>query len=69
MIMRRVRGLKIGLKWFKESCLLFGGRVSLNKKLYSEIVSFSVYSSSKLLSRKKSLYAEGLKNRLSIKYK
>jgi hypothetical protein len=22
-IMRRIRGLKIGLKWFKESCLLF----------------------------------------------
>jgi hypothetical protein len=23
MLMRRIRGLKIGLKWFKESCLLF----------------------------------------------
>lgn len=23
IILRRIRGLKIGLKWFKESCLLF----------------------------------------------
>jgi hypothetical protein len=23
MIMRKIRGLKIGLKWFKEGCLLF----------------------------------------------
>jgi hypothetical protein len=69
MIMRRVRGLKIGLKWFKESCLLFGDRIALHKKLYNETVSMFVYSNSKILIRKKSLYLEGLKNRLSVKYK
>jgi hypothetical protein len=69
IIMRRVRGLKVGVKWFKQSCLLFWRRVALNKKLYSETVSMFVYKNSKILTRKKSLYAEGLKNRLSVKYR
>jgi hypothetical protein len=69
MILRKIRGLKIGLKWFKESCLLFWQRAELNKQLYNEIISLFIYRNSKILIRKKTLYAEGLKNRLSVKYR
>jgi hypothetical protein len=69
MILRKIRGLKIGLKWFKESCLLFWQRAELNKQLYNEIISLFIYKNSKILIRKKTLYAEGLKNRLSVKYR
>jgi hypothetical protein len=68
-IMRRIRGLKIGVKWFKESCLLFWRRVSLHERLYNEITALFVHKNSKILTRKKTLYAEGLKNRLSVKYR
>jgi hypothetical protein len=66
-ILRRIRGVKIGLKWFKESCLLFWKRLALNKRLYKETVSLFVYKNSKILYRKKTLYTEGLKNRLLVK--
>jgi hypothetical protein len=69
MIMRKLRGLKIGIKWFKDSCLLFWSRVRLHTRLYNETVSLFVYKNSKILNRKKTLYEEGLKNRLSVKYR
>jgi hypothetical protein len=69
MIMRRVRGLKIGLKWFKQSCLRFWDKLPLHNRLYSEVVSLFIYKNSKILSRKKTLYLEGLNNRLSVKYR
>jgi hypothetical protein len=69
MIMRSIRGLKIGLKWFKEGCLLPWARHPLHKRLYSETISVFLYKNSKILARKKALYAEGLKNRLSVKYR
>jgi len=69
MIMRRIRGQKLGIKWFKDSCLLFGGLGALHKKLYNEIISLFVYKSSKILNRKKEEYTEGLANRLSVKYR
>jgi hypothetical protein len=67
--LRRLRGLKIGLKWFKESCLLFWKKLALNKRLYNETVSLFVHKNSRILYRKKTLYAEGLQNRLLVKFR
>jgi hypothetical protein len=69
IIMRKVRGLKVGIKWFKQSCLVFWRRASLSKRLYNETVAMFIYKNSKILARKKALYAEGLQNRLSVKYR
>jgi len=69
IILRQMRALKIAVRWFKDSCLLFWRRVPLHKRLYNEILSLFVYKNSKVLQRKKALYAEGLKNRLSVKYR
>jgi hypothetical protein len=68
-ILRKNRGLKIGVMWFKQSCFLFYRRLALNKRLYKEIASMFVYKTSKILIRKKAEYAEGLQNRLSVKYR
>jgi hypothetical protein len=68
-ILRRIRGLKMGLKWYKESCLLFWKRVSLSKRLYKETLSMLVYKNSRILVRKKAFYIEGLKNRLLVKWR
>lgn len=69
MVMRKLRGMKIGIKWFKQSCLLFWSKIPLNQRLYNETVSLFIHKSSKILLRKKTFYAEGLKNRLSVKYR